>query len=83
MIPMALLAITGYLALTRPLAAAEPAPAGIARAGWRDRVRLARDRLRPQAVRRAIGAAGIQSVASAGAVGVIILGAAPMAAALL
>ncbi len=81
MIPMALLAIAGYLALTRPLAVAEPALAGAARSGWRDRVRLARDRLRPQAVRRSIAAASIQSVASAGAVGVIILGAAPMAVA--
>jgi cytochrome oxidase Cu insertion factor (SCO1/SenC/PrrC family) len=81
MIPMALLAIAGYLALTRPLAAGEPALAGVARASWRDRVRLARERLRPQAVRRSIGAASIQSVASAGAVGVIILGVAPMAAA--
>jgi cytochrome oxidase Cu insertion factor (SCO1/SenC/PrrC family) len=81
MIPMALLAVAGYLALTRPLAAAVPAAARVPKAGWRDRVRLARDRVRPQAVRRAIAAASIQSVASAGAVGVIILGAAPMAAA--
>ncbi len=81
MIPMALLAVAGYLALTRPLAAAAPAAARVPKPGWRDRVRLARDRVRPQAVRRSIAAASIQSVASAGAVGVIILGAAPMAAA--
>jgi len=86
MVPMALLAIAGYLALARaPVAAAAaaepastgasaPASAGAAAAGWRDRVR-------PAAVRQSLAAASIQSVASAGAVGLIILGAAPMAAA--
>jgi cytochrome oxidase Cu insertion factor (SCO1/SenC/PrrC family) len=85
MLPMALLAIAGYLALARapaPAAAAEPASTGAAEpastgaaaAGWRDRVR-------PAAVGRSIAGASIQSVASAGAIGLIILGAAPMAAA--
>ncbi len=87
MIPMALLAIAGYLALApapapAPVAAAEPAStgasapasAGGAAASWRDRVR-------PAAVRRSLAGASIQSVASAGAIGLIILGAAPMAAA--
>jgi cytochrome oxidase Cu insertion factor (SCO1/SenC/PrrC family) len=81
MIPMALLAAAGYLALTRPLAVAGSAPVRVPGAGWRDRIRLARDRVRPRALRQSIAAAGIQSVASAGAIGVIILGAAPMAAA--
>jgi cytochrome oxidase Cu insertion factor (SCO1/SenC/PrrC family) len=75
MLPMVLLAVAGYLALAHvPVAAAEPASATAAAAGWRDR-------FRPAAIRRSLAATSIQSVASAGAVGVIILGAAPMAAA--
>jgi cytochrome oxidase Cu insertion factor (SCO1/SenC/PrrC family) len=77
MIPMALLAASGYLALTRvPGAAAEPAAAPAAGAGtsWRDR-------LRPAALQRSLTAASLGTMASLGAVGVIILGAAPMAAA--
>jgi cytochrome oxidase Cu insertion factor (SCO1/SenC/PrrC family) len=82
MIPMALLAVAGYLALAQvPQAAPEPAGAAASRAGWRDRIRLAADRARPDAVRRSVTGAGIQSVASVGAIGVIILGAAPMAVA--
>jgi cytochrome oxidase Cu insertion factor (SCO1/SenC/PrrC family) len=73
MIPFALLAVAGYLALARvPVPAAEDAVAS--RAGWRER-------LRPASLRDSVLAASFQSVASAGAVGVIILGAAPMAAA--
>ena len=75
MIPMALLAVAGYLALARaPAAAAEPARAAASPASWRDRLRIA-------AVPRSVASASIRSVASAGAIGVIILGAAPMAAA--
>jgi hypothetical protein len=66
---------------TAPAQAVAPArPAGAVPAataaggGWRDR-------FRPAALRRAIGAASARSVVSAGAVGVILLGAAPMAAA--
>ena len=73
MVPLLLLAVAGYLALTpapAPAAAAGPA----ARAGWRDR-------FRPGALRRAISAASARSVVSAAAVGVILLGAVPMAAA--
>jgi cytochrome oxidase Cu insertion factor (SCO1/SenC/PrrC family) len=82
MIPMALLAVAGYLALVRaPQAAAEPAGAAASGAGWRDRIRLAAGQVRPDALRRSVTGAGIQSVASVGAIGVIILGAAPMAAA--
>ena len=79
MIPIVLLAAAGYLAVARA-PAAEPAAAAVG-PGWRDRVRLARDRIRPQAVRRSVATASIQSVASVGAIGVIILGAAPMAVA--
>jgi cytochrome oxidase Cu insertion factor (SCO1/SenC/PrrC family) len=57
-----------------PVTAAQPAPAAAPGPGWRDRVRLA---FAP----RSLAALSIRSVASAGAVGVIILGAAPMAAA--
>jgi cytochrome oxidase Cu insertion factor (SCO1/SenC/PrrC family) len=82
MIPFVLLAAAGYLALAgAPVPAAEPAaaaaePAQTAPPGgsWRDRVR-------PAALRRSAAAASIQSVAAVGAIGVIILGAAPMAAA--
>ena len=82
MIPVALLAAAGYLAVARgPAQAAEPAAAGAPQPGWRDRVRLARDQARPQALRRSAAAASIQSVAAAGAVGLIVLGAAPMAVA--
>jgi cytochrome oxidase Cu insertion factor (SCO1/SenC/PrrC family) len=79
MIPMVLLATAGYLAVARAPAEAPveaPAPAGrpAAAASWRDRLRTA---VAPQAV----ASAGIRSVAAVGAIGVIILGAAPMAAA--
>ena len=74
MIPFVLLATAGYLALTRqPEAAAEPAPAGEA-VGWRDRLKVA-------SLRQSVAGASFQSVAAVGAVGVIILGAAPMATA--
>ena len=84
MVPFVLLAAAGYLALARAPAeaeAAEPAAARAAGPGWRERVRLARDRVRPQAVRRSVAAASIGSVAAVGAVGLIVLGAAPMAVA--
>jgi protein SCO1/2 len=82
MIPFVLLAAAGYLALARaPAEAAEPAAAGAPGPGWPDRLRLARDRVRPQAVRRSVAAASIGSVAAAGAIGLIVLGAAPMAVA--
>jgi cytochrome oxidase Cu insertion factor (SCO1/SenC/PrrC family) len=82
MIPMALLAIAGYLALTpAPVTAAEPATTAAPDASWRDRARLALDRVRPAAIRQSAAAASIQSVAAVGAIGLIVLGAAPMAAA--
>ena len=76
MIPMVLLATAGYLAVARvPATAAEPAAAQPATTvGWRDRLRVA-------AAPRTAASAGIGSVAAIGAIGVIILGAAPMAAA--
>ena len=73
MIPFVLLAAAGYLALAHT-----PAPAGPAAArapmSWRDR-------MRPASLRQSVMGTSFQAVASAGAVGVIILGAAPMAAA--
>jgi len=82
MIPMALLAVGGYLALTRVPAAeaatsaapAGEAPADAAGERWRER-------LGPAAVRRSLTAATFGTMASLGAVGVILLGAVPMAAA--
>ncbi len=92
MLPFALLAISGYLALTpSPAAAAEPVTAKVTAepaspattaepaipapaAGWRDRVR-------PASLRQALATASIGTVAALGALGLIILGAAPMAAA--
>ena len=83
MLPFALLAISGYLALTPSLATtAEPATAAVTAeppipapaAGWRERVR-------PASLRGALASASIRTVAVLGALGLIILGAAPMAAA--
>ncbi len=77
MIPFALLATAGYLALVGvpvPVPAAESAGAAQATAAWRDRIRAA-------AAPRSLASASINSVAAVGAIGVIILGAAPMAAA--
>jgi cytochrome oxidase Cu insertion factor (SCO1/SenC/PrrC family) len=72
MIPFALLATAGYLALAdAPELAAEPAPQRPAML----------ERLRHAAQPRALASASMGSVAAIGAVGVIILGAAPMAAA--
>ena len=75
MIPMVLLAAAGYLAVARaPAEAAEPASSPAAAASWRDRLRIV-------AAPRTLASASIGSVAAVGAIGVIILGAAPMAAA--
>jgi cytochrome oxidase Cu insertion factor (SCO1/SenC/PrrC family) len=75
MIPMALLAIAGYLALAAaPATAARPADDAVLPGSWRDRIR-------PAAIRQSAAAAGIESVAAVGAIGLIVLGAAPMAAA--
>jgi cytochrome oxidase Cu insertion factor (SCO1/SenC/PrrC family) len=92
MIPFILLAVSGYLALTpgtapatEPASAAEPASAGepaipaapalAPASGWRDR-------FRPTSIRRSVAsAASFSTVVSLGALGLIILGAAPMAAA--
>jgi cytochrome oxidase Cu insertion factor (SCO1/SenC/PrrC family) len=76
MIPFALLAAAGYLAIARapaPVPAAEPAEPAQA-ASRRERLRAV---LRPQA----LASASIGSVAGIGSIGLIILGAAPMAAA--
>jgi cytochrome oxidase Cu insertion factor (SCO1/SenC/PrrC family) len=76
MIPMLLMATSGYLAVARePLATGELAEAGAPAAGWRDRLTAISSA--PQSV----ASASIRSVAAVGAIGVIILGAAPMAAA--
>jgi cytochrome oxidase Cu insertion factor (SCO1/SenC/PrrC family) len=91
MIPFALLAIGGYLALapadvtavkeaSPAVPEAEPAPVPAAAAsaavaaGWRGR-------LRPASLRRGVATASFGTVISVGALGLIILGAAPMAAA--
>jgi cytochrome oxidase Cu insertion factor (SCO1/SenC/PrrC family) len=65
MIPFGLLAVSGYLALAPGTAPAEEASPALTAAGWRDRIR----------------SAGFPTVVSLGALGLIILGAAPMAAA--
>jgi cytochrome oxidase Cu insertion factor (SCO1/SenC/PrrC family) len=77
MIPMILIAAAGYLALARapaPEAAADLASVGPRPAAWRDRVRIAR-------APRSIASASIGTVASAWAIGLILFGAVPMAAA--
>jgi cytochrome oxidase Cu insertion factor (SCO1/SenC/PrrC family) len=80
MVPFALLATAGYLAIAHvPAEATVPAPAdtdtATAPAGSRWH------RLRTLASPRALASASIGSVAGVGAIGLIILGAAPMAAA--
>jgi cytochrome oxidase Cu insertion factor (SCO1/SenC/PrrC family) len=78
MIPFILLAAAGYLALTQaPAVAADTVTADPA---WRDRFRLA-GLPRPGELARLAASASIRSVASAGAVAVIVLGAVPMVAA--
>ena len=75
MIPFILLAVSGYLALTPETApAAEGATPAVTTVGCRDGVR-------PISVRRLVAAASFRAVVSLGALGLIILGAAPMAAA--
>jgi cytochrome oxidase Cu insertion factor (SCO1/SenC/PrrC family) len=75
MIPFVLLAVAGYLALTRePVTAAQPAAGVVPPVPWRERVR-------PAAALRSLASASLASVAAVSAIGVIILGAAPMAAA--
>ena len=75
MIPFALLATGGYLALApQTVPTAEPARPAVPAAGWRDRVR-------PASVRRSVATASFRTVAAVGALGLIVLGAAPMAAA--
>ena len=75
MIPMALLFLAGYLALT-PLPQEEPA-GDAAGAGRSRRPRT----LRPRALGGAVASASARSVAAVAAVAVIVLGAAPMASA--
>jgi cytochrome oxidase Cu insertion factor (SCO1/SenC/PrrC family) len=79
MLPFALLAAGGYLAFASApapdrAAATEAAGTGGAEASRRHRIRLA-------ATPQTLASSGISSVAAIGAIGVIILGAAPMAAA--
>jgi cytochrome oxidase Cu insertion factor (SCO1/SenC/PrrC family) len=72
MIPFGLLAVTGYLALA-PAPVTEPATPA-ARVRWRDR-------LRPVALRDALAGSTFGTLVSAGALGVIVLGVAPLATA--
>ncbi|HEY2509166.1 MAG TPA: SCO family protein [Streptosporangiaceae bacterium] len=80
MIPFALLAAAGYLAVAGARAP-DPAvvPAGAETAP--PRAGISWQRLRETASLRALASANISSVAGVGAIGLIILGAAPMAAA--
>ncbi len=97
MIPMALVVIGGYLALTRvPVAVAEPARqaagdtaaageserfTGTRPAGGRPPQRDWPHRIRPAALRHAFGAASLGSIAAAGALAMMAVGAIPMASA--
>jgi cytochrome oxidase Cu insertion factor (SCO1/SenC/PrrC family) len=76
MIPFVLLAVAGYLALTRvPATAAETAAApDVSPRTWRER-------LQARLALRSVASVNMTSVAAIGSIGVIILGAAPMAAA--
>jgi cytochrome oxidase Cu insertion factor (SCO1/SenC/PrrC family) len=80
MIPFALLATAGYLALARaPAPATAAAPATADTAGAQPGSRW--ERLRTMASPQALASASMGSAAGVGAIGLIILGAAPMAAA--
>jgi cytochrome oxidase Cu insertion factor (SCO1/SenC/PrrC family) len=70
MIPFALIAVTGFLALA-PVPAADALPAEPPRAPWRDR-------LRPAALRTTLAGSTFGAMVSAGALGVIVLGVVPM-----
>jgi cytochrome oxidase Cu insertion factor (SCO1/SenC/PrrC family) len=78
MLPFVLLAVSGYLAVApAPAQVTAAAPAGAtlgAPGSWRERLNIA-------SASRSLAAASIGSVAAVGSIGVIILGAAPMAAA--
>ena len=86
MIPWILLIFAGYLALTpAPAPAVEEAAVGAGAArtesaaarGWRERLRP----LAPRAAGTAIGSASARSAAAVAALGIVLVGAAPMAAA--
>src|SRR3984885_2781573 len=82
MIPTILLLAAGYLALTRlPDAAAEPAAAVQAEAVTPAPGGRWRELLRPEGARAALTATSMQTVTALAALGVIVIGAAPMAAA--
>jgi cytochrome oxidase Cu insertion factor (SCO1/SenC/PrrC family) len=78
MIPWILLFFAGYLALTpAPQEALAAASEGHA---WRERLRTLRT-LRPRTLGGTVAAASVRSVGAAAALAIIVLGAAPMAAA--
>jgi cytochrome oxidase Cu insertion factor (SCO1/SenC/PrrC family) len=84
MIPVGLLAVAAYLCLTAvPAPVAAPAGAAPAREGMQERVPRPgwRARIRPAALSTSFAGAGARTVLSVSAIGVILLGAAPMAAA--
>ena len=76
MIPWILLFWAGYLALT-PVPQEAPAPARAKSRGWHERLRAPT----PKRLGIAVAAVSAQSVAVLGALGIVVLGAAPMAAA--
>jgi cytochrome oxidase Cu insertion factor (SCO1/SenC/PrrC family) len=75
MVPWVLLLLAAYLAVARAPDLAGRAVAAPSRA------RFSRAALRPAALRQAMASASARSVAAIGAIGVILVGAAPMAAA--
>jgi cytochrome oxidase Cu insertion factor (SCO1/SenC/PrrC family) len=74
MVPWILLFCAGYLALTP---APQQAPAAAEGHGWRERVRVPA----PKALGAAVATASARSVGAVAALGIILIGAAPMAAA--
>jgi cytochrome oxidase Cu insertion factor (SCO1/SenC/PrrC family) len=82
MIPMILLAAAGYLALTRPAPAEAPTPAEApAHAETPTPTPATPAPLRPQSAFRLLASTSFRSIVAAGAVAVILLGAAPLAVA--
>jgi cytochrome oxidase Cu insertion factor (SCO1/SenC/PrrC family) len=81
MIPIALVAVAGFLALTSPAPAMATSAVASGPTGPGGRERLGPGRLRPRRLSQAIGTTSLRTIAAVGALAVAVLGAVPMAVA--